>query len=230
MPRIKSITLTMPYRLGTVNCYLVKTAGGFVLVDTGTSNRRTELESELSRIGCEPGDLTLIVLTHGDFDHTGNVAYLREEYGTRIAMHRADTLMAEQGDMSCNRTSGKVYLKLLAPVMFGFSKSHRFRPDLYLEEGDDLSEYGFGAQVLSIPGHSKGSIGLLTRTGDLLCGDLLENTKTPAINSIMDDQAACQASLTKLQSCDINTVYPGHGRPFPMDSFPGSAHATAGAE
>ena len=86
-------------------------------------------------------------------------------------------------------------------------------------DGDDLSEYGFDARVLSIPGHSKGSIGVLTAAGDLFCGDLLENAKEPATNSIMDDPAACGASLETLQHFEINTVYPGHGRPFPMASF-----------
>ena len=75
---IQTITLSMPYRLGTVNCYLLKTRDGFALVDTGSSNRRTELECELARAGCQLGDLKLIALTHGDFDHTGNAAYLRE--------------------------------------------------------------------------------------------------------------------------------------------------------
>jgi glyoxylase-like metal-dependent hydrolase (beta-lactamase superfamily II) len=80
-------------------------------------------------------------------------------------------------------------------------------------------DYGFDAQVLSIPGHSKGSIGILTASGDLFCGDLLENATEPATNSIMDDVAACAASLKKLQGFDIDTVYPGHGKPFAMDAF-----------
>ena len=37
--------------------------------------------------GCKLGSLKLIVLTHGDFDHTGNAAYLRHKYAIKIAMH-----------------------------------------------------------------------------------------------------------------------------------------------
>jgi len=44
MPEIKVITLLLPYRLGSVNCYLVETDTGFVLIDTGGSNKRAELE------------------------------------------------------------------------------------------------------------------------------------------------------------------------------------------
>ncbi len=219
MQEIKTITLSLPFKLGTVNCYLVKTDTGFILVDTGSSNGRTELENQLTSTGCKPGNLKLIVLTHGDFDHTGNAAYLRERFGAKIAMHKDDSGMAEHGDMFFNRSSGGTLFRIIVPILFRFSKSNRFRPDFYVEEGDDFSEHGFDAQVLSIPGHSKGSIGILTAGGDLFCGDLLENFKKPAPNSIMDDLAACEASLEKLQGFEINTVYPGHGNPFPIDSF-----------
>jgi hydroxyacylglutathione hydrolase len=230
---IKTITLSLPLKMGTVNCYLVETGSGFVLIDTGGANRRTELENALASAGCKPGDLKLIVLTHGDFDHTGNAAYLREKFGAKIAMHRDDAGMAEQGNMFWNRSSGNALIRLLAPVLFRFPKSNRFTPDLTLEEGDDLAAYGFDAQIVSIPGHSKGSIGILaaapsTGSGQapsagsgqvLFCGDLLENTKEPAAGSIMDNAAACAASLEKLRGFEIHTVYPGHGVPFPLASF-----------
>nr|MDO8075676.1 MBL fold metallo-hydrolase [Candidatus Freyarchaeota archaeon] len=87
MKKIITISLPLPYRLGTVNCYLIKTDTSYILIDTGCSNKRTELEKELESAGCKPGNLKLVVLTHGDFDHTGNAAYLREKFGTRIAMH-----------------------------------------------------------------------------------------------------------------------------------------------
>lgn len=219
MQEIKIIPLSLPYRLGKVNCYLVETNTGFVLIDTGGSNKRAELKRELVGAGCQPGQLQLIVLTHGDFDHTGNAAYLRDKFGSKIAMHEDDTGMAKRGDMFWNRQSGSILFRMMAPVLFGFAKSDRFEPDFYLEEGHELSAYGFDAQVLSLPGHSKGSIGILTASGDLFCGDLLENITEPATNSVMDDSAACEASLKKLQGLEIDTVYPGHGKPFAMDAF-----------
>jgi hydroxyacylglutathione hydrolase len=221
MPQeIKTIRLPLPFKLGTVNCYLVETDAGYILIDTGGSNKRTELERELLSAGCRPGSLNLIVLTHGDFDHSGNAAYLRKEFGARIAMHSDDSGMVERGDMFGNRQKGNNFLtRMLVPILFGFGKSERFTPDFYLDEGDDLSDYGFDARVLHIPGHSKGSIGILTAGGDLFCGDLLENTDGPVLNSIMDDLAAANASVEKLKGLKISTVYPGHGEPFPMETF-----------
>jgi hydroxyacylglutathione hydrolase len=216
---IKTITLPLPYKLGSVNCYLVETDTGYILIDTGGSNKRSELERELESAGCKPGNLKLIVLTHGDFDHIGNAAYLRERFGTKIAMHKDDSGMAERGDMFWNRKSSNTLIRMIAPILFRFGKSNRFEPDLYIEDGYALSEYGFDAAVLTIPGHSKGSIGILTAGGELLCGDLFDNTDKPALNSIMDDLAAANASVEKLKSFAINTVYPGHGKPFLMERF-----------
>jgi len=217
--QIRTISLSLPYRLGSVNCYLIETGTGFVLIDTGGSNKRSGLEKELESAGCKPGDLELIVLTHGDFDHTGNCAFLRKKFGTKIAMHPDDSGMVERGDMFSNRESGNILFRMISPLLFGFGKSDRFVPDLYIEEGYDLSEFGWDAQALSIPGHSKGSIGILTAKGDLFCGDLLANTDKPALNSIMDDLAAAQASVDKLRNLAIRTVYPGHGKPFAMQLF-----------
>ena len=216
---IKSITLSLPLRTGTVNCCLIRNDKGYFLIDTGSSNSRKVLEEELAAAGCAPGYLRLIALTHGDFDHTGNAAYLRGKFNTKIAMHYDDLGMVEYGDMFWNRKKSNFLIKAAAPRLFGFGKSKRFKPDIFLAEGTDLSEFGFDAKVIEIPGHSKGSIGFLTAAGDLIGGDLFENVKNPRLNSIMDDPEAAKASIEKLNGFEIGMVYPGHGRPFTMEEF-----------
>jgi len=213
---IKKISLALPFHMGSVNCYLIETDTGFVLIDTGGSNSRKELARELESAGCQPSLLKLIVITHGDFDHTGNAAYLRSAFGGKIAMHTDDSGMAEGGDMFVNRNKPNPVLRKLLPIFSGFGKAERFTPDLLLGDGDDLSGYGIDARVIAIPGHSKGSIAILTASGELFCGDLLENTDKPGLGSLIDDSAAANASLQKLGSLRIGTVYPGHGMPFSM--------------
>ena len=90
---------------------------------------------------------------------------------------------------------------------------------LFFDEGYDFSEYGFDAEALEIPGHSKGSIGILATSGELFCGDLLANVEKPDLWSIIDDSYVAHASVEKLKSLQINTVFPGHGQPFLMDIF-----------
>ena len=219
MPReIKPIRLPLPLNMGAVNSYLVRTGRGCVLIDTGGSNQRAALAKELAGAGCWPGRLDLIVITHGDFDHIGNAAYLRQKFGAKIAMHRDDAGMAERGDMSWNRKKGGLVLRTLVPLFFRFAQADRFSPDLYLEDGDDLSSHGFDTRVLHLPGHSRGSIGVLAGDG-LFCGDLLDNTKRPALNALIDNMAAAQASVERLTALEIDTVYPGHGEPFPLEAL-----------
>jgi len=218
MPEVQIINLALPFRSGSVNCYLLQTASGHVLIDTGGSKKRAELEGALQ--SAQVKNLQLVILTHGDFDHTGNAAYLRARFGAKIAMHRDDAGMLERGDMFWNRQKPNFLIRLMLPLvsgLMGFGPAERATPDLYLKDGQDLSAHGFEAQALCIPGHSRGSIGILTAGGDLFCGDLLENTDKPAHGSIVDDPAAASASLEKLCGLAINTVYPGHGQPFSME-------------
>jgi len=211
------LTLPLPFRMGTVNCYLHPTPAGHVLIDTGPASARKRLHRELESAGCVPGALPFLLLTHGDFDHTGNAASCRTTFGAKIAMHPGDAGMAERGDMFVNRKQPNFLIRTLVPLFTRFGKSERFTPDVLLGDGYDLSPHGLEARVISLPGHSLGSIGVLTSSGDLFCGDLLDNTKGPSLNALMDDPTAGEASLARLQALDIRRVYPGHGPPFAME-------------
>jgi glyoxylase-like metal-dependent hydrolase (beta-lactamase superfamily II) len=210
-----------------VNCFLIKTGSGFFLVDTGVANKRLALEKELERQGCQPGSLKLVILTHGDSDHADNSAYLQQKYGAKIAMHQDDAGMVERGDMSWNRKPkpDKVafFFRLIMLVFSSPVKFDTFKPDVFLEDNQDLSPYGLDARVLHLPGHSKGSIGILTASGDLFAGDLLSNFFKPGVHFI-DDLVAWNSSIEKLKQMEIKTVYPGHGKPFSMEKFLKNLH------
>ena len=216
---ITTIRLPLPLKMSTVNCYLIHADGSFFLIDTGMTNNRRQLEAELERLGCQPGNLELILLTHGDFDHTSNAVYLRQRYGAKIAMHKSDVGMLENGDMFWERKIDNRLLKGLFQLLIPFKAENRGRPDIYLDDGDSLMEYGLDAEILITPGHSSGSICILTTAGDLICGDLLTNsTGKPMLNSMMYDRSAGDMSFARLKSFPIQTVYPGHGNPFSWNS------------
>jgi glyoxylase-like metal-dependent hydrolase (beta-lactamase superfamily II) len=220
---IKSINL------GGVNCYLLSNGDSLVLIDTGFSNKRSQLVKELGNTGCRPDNLKLIVLTHGDIDHAANAAYLRQNFLARIAMHQDDAGMVEQGNMGWNRKARPDKISLIGSliILLGsvstiFSpanKFEKFRADMLLEDGQPLSDVGLDASVVHLPGHSKGSIGILTASRDLFCGDLLWNMRKPGPHFLVDDLAAYTSSLEKLKSLNVKTVYPGHGSPFPLEKL-----------
>ena len=208
-----------------VNSYLVRNGQSYVLIDTGFSFRRRAIDRELEKAGCKPGSLGLIIITHADTDHTGNAVYFRDKYGAKIAMHRAESTATEKGNLRFNRKLNKRSTRIMARLVFnlpyaGLSKSDRFIPDLYIEDGYDFSEYGFDARALHLPGHSVGSIGVLTTDGELFCGDLLKTSRgKPGRNSLIDDLAEMNASIERLRGLNIRKVYPGHGRPFTMEEL-----------
>ena len=228
--------------LGGVNCFLLKARDGFVLVDSGFAARRGQLERRLEAAGCLPGDLKLIVLTHGDVDHAGNSSYLRAKYGAKIAVHRGDAGMVERGNMTSGRKAKpdriSPFFRVVSFVAGAFTPpgvADTFSPDLILEDGQGLAEYGLNAIVVHLPGHSRGSIGILIpgdapsadhSTGSqgvsdrtLLCGDLFMNVTRPGPHFMIDDLADYNASLEKVRGLEIETVYPSHGRPFPLRSL-----------
>ena len=93
----------IPIKLGIANSYILKGKEGYILVDTGYARKRKELERKLTELGVTKNNLKLIVLTHQDFDHTGNAEYIREKYNTKIAMHKEDSEAVKKGDMLWNR-------------------------------------------------------------------------------------------------------------------------------
>lgn len=213
-----SYTLTiLPYR--DVNSYLLHCAGnGFVLIDSGYSKSRPEILKALEKAGCRPGNLKLILITHGDFDHTGNAAYLRNQFKAPIAMHADDVSMVERGELMGKRRIG-LFIKLLSRIFavlpfFSLNKKDRFTPDLLIEDGFDLTEYGLEAKVIRLPGHSPGSLGVLTASGDLFCGDFLMGGQKPRYSSVYVDRPVADTTLTKLKQFNITAVYPGHGSYF----------------
>lgn len=128
--------------------------------------------------------------------------------------------MVERGDMSWNRKAKPDKFSVIFRIMSFFvrpGKFDTFTPDLTIDESFDLSEYGLDARILHLPGHSKGSIGILTSGGDLFCGDLLYNIGIGI--PFIDDLADFNASIEKLKSLGIRTAYPGHGKSFPMEQF-----------
>jgi len=222
--QITPIRLPLPLKMTYVNCYLVRAETGFFLIDTGMTNARRQLEAELLRLGCQPGNLKLILLTHGDFDHTGNAAYLRRTFASKIAMHEADAGMLENGDMFWNRKVQNALLKKLFPLLIRFGKDEQCTPDMFMNDGEALNDHGLEAQALNTPGHSSGSVCILTSDGELFCGDLFTSSgEKPRLNPMMYDQAAGNQSFERLKALTIRNVYPGHGQPFAWSALGSNA-------
>jgi glyoxylase-like metal-dependent hydrolase (beta-lactamase superfamily II) len=214
--------------LGMVNAYLLKNKNDYFLIDTGLAMNRSKLEKALEQEGVKPGDIKLVIITHGDIDHIGNCAYLQKKYGLKIAVHEAEAKQCRTGKLNSSRkrkASGLAkiisyirYAFVVKPMMKKFPPE-TFEPDMIISDGQDFHKIGFDAKAVFIPGHTMGSIGILTADGDFFSGDTLINREQPMTAYIIENETLLSASLEKIKSLSIRNVYPGHGKPFPMSEL-----------
>jgi|SRR5271157_2871622 glyoxylase-like metal-dependent hydrolase (beta-lactamase superfamily II) len=209
--------------LGFVNAYLLKAGDGYVMIDTGLPFQWDMLERELQSAGCVPGSLKVVLITHGDWDHAGNVLRLRDKYKVKLAMHSGDVNQVEKGVFLKRKVRPLAHRILFTARMMlrNFQKDKmsfpKFTPDILLSDGQSLQEYGINAKVIHLPGHTPGSIGILTDTGDLFSGDTFVNRKKPDSANIIENEAALRNSLDRVKKMNVKMVYPGHGKPFVME-------------
>jgi len=110
--------------------------------------------------------------------------------------------------------------RVLLPIGRRFGAVPALAPDVLLEDGQSLATFGVEATVLHLPGHTRGSIGVLTPHGDLFCGDLFWNVRQPRLHPLIDDLASARASVERLKGLPIRTIHPAHGGPFPANRLP----------
>jgi hydroxyacylglutathione hydrolase len=211
--------------LGFVNAYLLKAEKGFILIDTGLPQQKEQLENGLKSAGCTPENLKLVIITHGDWDHTGNAAFIKEKYHAKIAVHPEDVNQAEYG-IFLKRKIKPLIFKIFFAIRMLKRKLQKdetpflkFKTDIQLSDGQRLDEYGPNAKIIHIPGHTEGSIGVLTDDGDFFAGDTFVNYKKPATASIIQNQKELRESIDKIKKLNIVTVFPGHGKPFPIKNL-----------
>lgn len=175
-----------PMTLGDyeTNCYIVwgEDAAECVVIDPGYEPER--VLAQVKRLG---KTLRAILLTHGHFDHVGGVKTIAAETGCDVYLSIRELTMPPQ------LTAGK----LLYTQPYG--------------QGDTLTLAGMTFQVLPTPGHTPGSVCLMT--GDVLfSGDTLFAGSCGRTDLPGGSWEAILDSLRLLGSLSGDyTVYPGHG-------------------
>lgn len=207
---MKKMAVIKRIRCGSVNSYLVEENGRAVLVDTG----RNGFE-EIILAQCRNVRVELIFLTHGHVDHVQNAAWLKERLGVPVALHRADLGLIRGSSAEPLLYEGMLGMVVAEVLAESFERDQipEFTPDIFLQEGDSLKEYGINARVLGLPGHTKGSVGLDVDGRGVLVGDALMNMFYPGPSMVYGCREEMIRSADKISALGARKVYFGHGCP-----------------
>lgn len=194
-----------------------------ILVDTGSPGEMDRLVGALQEAGVAPRDLALILHTHGHVDHAGTTKALKALSGAPVAVHSADADLLRRGENGPVTPSGWLGYWVRPFVVKPFDA---VEPDVVLERETDLSAYGIRARVLFTPGHTAGSLTVLTEAGAAIVGDVLMGGFTngafaasqPEYHFFINDRAALHQSLRRLVALAPSTIYVGHGGPLSLAS------------
>jgi len=195
--------------LKTGRSYLIENQGSLTLIDTSSPSAASRIIRAIEEIGRRPEDLRLIVATHYHYDHTGNVAALRERTGAQFAAH------VEEAPYIDGRTPWRYVA--IGPVKMDLPERRRYAlaVDRELADGEVLPAAG-GLEVIHTPGHTPGHIALYARErGALFAGDAFANwfgLQLPLRMSSHDMEQAKQ-SVARLARLDYDVALPGHGNP-----------------
>jgi len=205
------------YWWNRANLWLIKGRNQDLLIDTGLGV--SSLRHHIASLIDKP---LLAIASHIHFDHAGGM----HEFEHR-AIHAAEADALRAGDdyeALCSLAQGCVleeHFDLLPHPEFTVEQYtlRGAEPTQILQEGDvlDLGDRAF--EVLHLPGHSPGCIGLYDPqcneffSGDVIYdGDLLDELHCSHIPTYI-------ASYERLQNLPIQTVYPGHYQIFGKDRY-----------
>ena len=181
------------------NCSLIwddETNEG-VLTDVGGDVEH--LLAAVDKLGVK---LQAIWLTHGHVDHAGGVVELTKKQPLPvIGRHKDDQFWLDKLPQST--------------AQYGLPISPAFKPDRYLNEGEQLQVGAYTFDVLHIPGHTPGHVVFYCADVDLLvAGDVLFHESIGRTDFPRGNHADLIHNIsTKLFVLPPETqVIPGHGR------------------
>lgn len=214
-------TEIISFNLGVTSCYLI-IGKEIVMIDAGMPNKLQLFKKVLSKNKIDPARIKLIVLTHSHFDHCGSASDIRDLTGAKIAIHESERECVEHDKVLIPKGvnfKGKITQPLIFTFKIPFPK---FTPDIFLDsEPYPLSEFGIDGQIIQTPGHTIGSVSVILNSGEAFVGCMAHNgfpfRLKPGLPIYAQDIGAIKENWKALIDRGTTFVYPGHGKPFPIE-------------
>ena len=139
------------------NLYVIKGKNGDVLIDTGFIGMKRALKRWLDKF-----NIKLVILTHAHVDHTWNAAYLKNLYKCKLALSKDDIENIDNRNIKSTPSTNK-HKNWTKLMNFGMKKfiPQKYKIDMKLNNNQIIKKYGLDLKIVSLPGHTDGSIGVL---------------------------------------------------------------------
>lgn len=212
-----------------VNAFLYPIQDGYVMIDTGYENTFPSREKRLKKKNISAKEIKYIFLTHAHDDHAGFLnEILQENPEIRVILSGKALETLKKGENpnigGCSGTQSYLFCQVLK--LFG-KGDHTFPPikgefegNLWVltPENQVEMEETLEGTILETPGHTCDSISLLTKEGNLFCGDLAMSGIPSKNNMIIwiENKGEYEQSWEKVLKSEAKIIYPAHGRPFPV--------------
>ena len=229
----------LTYRDSGVSCWLIETAGGWVLVDTGYRNSFGGFRRFLRKSGVKADEIRAVLLTD---TRAAQAGFLHDV----MNMTRADVFCSGKGLSVL--LSGRDSISGMAAASPRLQSAYRkemkketaentFVPPAIWHRSrirtvEDLPVRSalfrdFGVRVLETPGHTASSVAYFFDSGEIFCGETAVNTFGTAhhIPELISDRDALVRSWQALISISGGTLYPARGRAFAASSLRHHLHA-----
>lgn len=176
------------------NCYLVsnKKTKDAIIIDPG--DEPDKIVNLIKKNGLK---INVIVCTHAHFDHVSALGDIKKETDAKVLIHKDDAELYEK-------------VKDQA-ALWGYDINDIPKPDVLLDEGDDVKAGNLTFKVLHTPGHSPGSI-CLYGEGSIFTGDTLFSGSVGRTDFFGGDILQLKGSFRRLMGLPEDTkVFSGHG-------------------
>ena len=192
---------------GYLNCnHLAYRAPAPVLIDSAYIGDFAETERLLQTIDISIADVSQIISTHTHCDHIGGNAPIQRQSHCEIALHKVGKHFIDTRDDWA--TSWRYYDH---PAEF-------FSCTQALEDGDTITVGPHEFRVIYTPGHAADGIVLYhPQEKILISSDTLWGKDMSIMTLRLEGSTALFQrldGLKRLESLEVNAVYPGHGKPF----------------